>query len=367
MTLQGKGYFIWKIRSCENGNSNAIAKLAQEAQLSHVLIKIADTVYSYNVDDGIDRVPSLVQALKERGIQVYGWHYVKGENPTAEANKAIERVRQLHLDGYVIDAEAEYKEPGKGDAARRFMGLVRKGLPNTPIALSSYRYPSYHPQLPWREFLEKCDLNMPQVYWMQAQNAGDQLRRCVREFQAMTPFRPVVPTGAAFKEFGWKPATAEVKDFLQTAQSLNLAAVNFYSWDSSRASVQGLSEIWETIRDYSWGSPATTTDITTSLVLALNSRNPDNLLSLYNPTAVHVTASRTIQGHAAIRHWYQTLFGQLLPEAVFTLTGYSISGNSRHFTWTAVSPQGKVQNGNDTLGITNGKIAYHYSFFNISP
>jgi len=367
MAFQGKGYFIWKIRSCENGNSTAIADLAQQAQLSHVLIKIADTVYSYNVDDGIDRVPSLVQALRARGIQVYGWHYVKGENPTAEANKAIERVRQLNLDGYVIDAEAEYKEPGKAEAARRFMDLVRNALPNTPIALSSYRYPSYHPQLPWREFLEKCDLKMPQVYWMQAHNAGDQLRRCVREFQAMAPFRPIVPTGAAFKEYGWKPAAGEVKDFLQTAQSLNLTAANFYSWDSSRAPVQGLPEIWEAIRDYSWGTPTTPTDITTLLVNALNTRNADKVVNLYNPTAVHITATRTIQGHAAIRGWYQSMFSQLLPNGVFTLTGFTGTGSSRHFTWTAVSSQGKVQNGNDTLGVTNGKIAYHYSFFNVSP
>jgi hypothetical protein len=366
MALQGKGFFIWKILSCENGNANQIAVLAQEAQLTHVLIKIADTVYSYNVDDGIDRVPSLVHALRSRGIQVYGWHYVKGDNPVGEANKAVQRVRQLKLDGYVIDAEAEYKEPGKAEAARKFMTLVRNGLPDIPIALSSYRYPSYHPQLPWREFLEKCDLNMPQVYWMQAHNAGDQLRRCVREFQAMAPFRPIVPTGAAFKEYGWKPAPGEVKDFLQTAQSLNLTSANFYSWDSSRATVQGLPEIWETIRDYSWGTPTTPVDITNLLINALNTRNPDKVVNLYNPTAVHITAARTIQGHAAIRSWYQSMFNQLLPNAVFTLTGFTGSDSSRHFTWTAVSPQGQVQNGNDTLGLANGKIAYHYSFFNIS-
>jgi hypothetical protein len=207
---------------------------------------------------------------------------------------------------------------------------------------------------------------MPQVYWMQAHNAGDQLRRCVREFQAMAPFRPIVPTGAAFKEYGWKPAPGEVKDFLQTAQSLNLTSANFYSWDSSRATVQGLPEIWETIRDYSWGTPTTPVDITNLLINALNTRNPDKVVNLYNPTAVHITAARTIQGHAAIRSWYQSMFNQLLPNAVFTLTGFTGSDSSRHFTWTAVSPQGQVQNGNDTLGLANGKIAYHYSFFNIS-
>ena len=117
MALQGKGFFIWKIRSCENGDANAIASLAQAAQMSHILVKIADTIYSYNLDSGVDKIPPLVQSLRARNIQVWGWHYVKGDNPIGEANKAIERVHQLNLDGYVIDAEAEYKQPGKAEAA----------------------------------------------------------------------------------------------------------------------------------------------------------------------------------------------------------------------------------------------------------
>lgn len=366
MTLEGKGFFIWQIANCENGDVNVIASLAQDARLSHVLIKIADTIYSYNITNGVDRVPPLVQALRARGIQVWGWHYVHGNDPLGEARKAIERVQGLQLDGYVIDAEAEYKEPGKATAATKFMSSLRAGLPSTPIALSSYRYPSYHPQLPWRQFLDGCDFNMPQVYWMQAHNAGDQLIRSVREFQGMTPYRPVIPTGAAFMEGGWKPTSAEVLEFLQTAQSLNLSAANFYIWDSCSSAATGLGDVWNTIRDYPWAPATLPSDITIRYIDALNTHNPDTVVELYNPTAVHVTAARTIQGTTAIRAWYQSLFTQLLPNAKFTLTGYSGSGSSRHFTWTAAGTQGKVENGNDTLGLVNEKISYHYSFFTIT-
>jgi hypothetical protein len=363
MALQGKGYFIWQIPNCEGGSPNNIATLAQDAQFTHVLVKIADTKYSYNIYNGVDMVPPLVQALRAKNIQVWGWHYVKGDDPIAEADKAIERVQQFNLDGYVIDAETEYKEPGKATAATKFMNRLRAGLPDTTVALSSYRYPSYHPQLPWREFLEKCDLNMPQVYWLFAHNSSDQLTRCVREFQALTPYRPVVPVGAAFREYNWEPTAGEVQEFLQTSQSLNLNAANFYSWDSSRTY---LVEVWNTIHDYPWGATPVPQDITSQYVAALNSHDPEQVVNLYTTMAVHITAARTIQGYAAIRIWYQSLFSQLLPEAVFTLTGYSGTGNSRHFTWTAVSTQGEVQNGNDTIGLNNGKIAYHYSFFMIS-
>lgn len=363
MTLEGKGFFIWRIPNCENGDPDAIATLADDAQLTHVLIKIADTIYSYNIYDGVDKVPPVADALRAKDIEVWGWHYVKGNDPLGEANKAIERVQQLALDGYVIDAESEYKESGKAQAATIFMNRLRDALPDTSIALCSYRYPSYHPQLPWREFLEKCDYNMPQVYWLQAHNSGDQLRRSVREFQEMTPFRPIIPVGAAFKEHGWKPTPGEVLEFLDTAKILNLTAANFYSWDSCRTY---LPDVWTAIHDYVW-SPTQPGDITVQYIASLNTRDPDQLVSLYNQHAVHITSNRTIQGHTALRSWYQTLFTQLLPEASFTLTSTSGTGNSRHFSWTATSNLGNVNNGNDTFGLINGKITYHYSFYNITP
>ncbi len=363
--LQGKGFYTWKLPNCEGGDPNAFAAQAKSAGLTHVLIKIADgvTVYNGNWGDPKDYVTPIVEALKGRGIQVWGWHYVYGKDPIGEANRAIQRAQQLQVDGYAIDAEKEYKEPGKGEAAKKFMAQLRTGLPNLPVALSSYRFPSYHPQLPWKEFLDKCDINMPQVYWMQAHNAGDQLTRCVREFQAMTPYRPVIPTGAAFREGGWQPTVSEVMDFLQTAQSLNLSAANFWEWGDARSGV--LPGVWEAISAFPWGGVTPPQDICEKFIAALNTHDPNKVTELYNSTAVHVTSARTIQGTEKIRTWYTSLLTQLLPNAKFTLTGFSGTGSSRHLTWTATSSGGNVQNGNDTFGLLNDKIAYHYAFFTI--
>lgn len=35
-------------------------------------------------------------------------------------------------------------------------------------------------------------------------------------------------------------------------------------------------------------------------------------------------------------------------------------------TWTASSSKGDVHNGNDTIGMVDGKISYHYSDFLIN-
>jgi hypothetical protein len=188
MAIQGKGFMIWKVPNCEGGNAANIAAVAKAAGLAHVWIKIADGPYAYNIDKNTkaDLVAPVVQELHARKIQVLGWHYVYGDNPIGEAQIAVKRINELSLDGYAIDAEVEYKQPGRDVAARSFMSELRKGIPpNTvPVGLCSFRYPKLHPQLPWKDFLDKCDYNMPQVYWQAAHNPGDQLRSSVNEFKA---------------------------------------------------------------------------------------------------------------------------------------------------------------------------------------
>lgn len=363
MPLQGKGYFIWRIWACENGDVNAIANLAQQARFSHVLIKVADGTYSYNIYNNVDLVPPLIQALRRKGIQCWGWHYLYGDSPLQEADKAIQRISQLGLDGYALDVEGEFEQSGKNVAARNFMNRLRSAYPKLPIALCSYRFPSLHPLVPWSTFLQQCDYNMPQVYWEQAHNPAEQLTRCVQEFQALTPVRPIIPVGSAYRSGSWSANSAEVLEFLLAAQSLNLNAANFWEWVNTR---KYLPDVWNTIRDYDWAATPPVGDISEQFIQALNSHDPDKVSVLYIPDAVHVNSSRTIQGLSAIHSWYDTLLNSMLPNATFIHTGYTSSATARWFTWRAISNKGNVENGSDTLGLYNGKIAYHYTSFTIT-
>ncbi|HSB65215.1 MAG TPA: hypothetical protein VLD65_01475 [Anaerolineales bacterium] len=366
MTLEGKGFFTWKIPNCEKGDANLIASHARNAGLTHVVVKVADgpTIYNGTWGDPKDYTTPVVSALRANGIQVWGWHYLYGNNPTGEANAAITRIRQYHLDGYVIDVEKEYKDSGKQAAARKFMSAMRSACPNLTIALSSYRYPSLHPQIPWKEFLEKCDLSMPQVYWMKAHNPGDQLARSVREFQTKKPPLPVVPTGAAFKEFGWQPTEAEVLEFMRKAKELNLSAVNFWEWSDARSG--NLPGVWDLIRKYNWSERNAPKDICVRLIDAMNNHDVEKIISLYAAPAVHISPRQTSQGIDNLRIWYTQLFTDILHQGKFTLGTYSGKGASRHFTWTASSSKGFVRNGSDTLGINHEKINYHYSYFTVT-
>jgi hypothetical protein len=357
--INGKGYYIWKIPSCEGGDPEAIALVAQQAGLQHVFIKIANGIYDYNFDSASkkDLVAPVCEALLAKGIRVWGWHYVFGDLPKEEAKAAIRQISRLPLDGYIIDAESEYKD--KYTPCRIFMNELRGALPDYPVALSSFRYPNYHMSLPWKDFLSKCDFNMPQVYWEQAHNPGEQLTRSLKEFQLIEPFRPIIPTGAAYAAGGWVPTTDDIRSFLDTAVSLNMPAASFWSWDYCRVK---LPAIWQAIADYTW--PGSTTVIPTIpelFVEYLSNKNIPLILSLYDDAAVFVTSKQTIQGKNALNGWYSALLSTLYADATFTLDSFSGSESTMKMIWKIKTNDGSTFSIADTLGIQEKKILYHYS------
>ena len=361
MTLTGKGYFIWIVKQCENGNPDRIAALAKEANLSHVIIKIADGVFPYNADPdtGQDDVKPVIEKLHEQGIAVWGWHYVYGHKPKLEADSVVLRALELGIDGFVVNAEKAYEDSGNEKAAKVYMKVLRENLGTMPIALSSYRYPGFHPNFPWSAFLEYCDYTMPQVYWVQSHNnAGEQLIRCMEQYQEITPFRPLIPTGPTFKESGWTPYKDEIVEFFTTARQLGLSAVNFWYWDGAR---RYLPSFWNLVRDYSYDESVPHTAKIQKYFTALNSHNPDFLIRQYTEDAVQIRSDATVQGKEAIKSWFVSLFTDF-PNGQFQLLQESRQGEVINLTWEVRSPSGKALQVQDTLGLDHGKIKYQYSF-----
>jgi hypothetical protein len=253
----GPGWYMWILSDCEGGNPSAIAAAAQAAGLGHVLIKIADGAsWRYNVVNGVDLVPPVARALQDVGIMVLGWVFVYGSNPGGEGRLAIARIAELRakgveLAGLVVNAEMAYRDlPNNKAAATQYMQMLRSDLGEQyPIGLSSFRYPLVHPTFPWREFLQICDFNMPQVYWMGATNAGAQLIRSVEQNRALPVQRPIIPTGAAFKEAGWAAQPREVLEFLDTAKGMGFSGVNFWEWGRTR---RDLPANWDVVSGYDY-------------------------------------------------------------------------------------------------------------------
>ena len=365
MTLLGKGFFLLNLSQCEEGDPVAIVAATQAAGLSHLIVKIADGEKALGIDaSGIDFAAPVVQALHTAGIAVWGWQNVFGDDPMAEAAVAIARTQALGLDGYVVEPKSEYQRPGMARAARQFMNAIRAAL-TIPIALRSYRFPNYHPELPWSTFLEFCDMHMPKVTWESALNAGDQLRESKRQCDSLPNSKPYIPTGAAYPASGWSPTVEEIHDFMNTAKALGLPAINFFNWDACRlklpllwAAIAGFSwPVQETFRAQATASISSADTFLSKFMTALNSHQAAQLSALYDSTAIQVWADQVRSGTADIQTGYSALFENLPPETIFTLSQAQEDEDKFQFSWKAGSLSGETK-----LVIKNGKITLDYTF-----
>ena len=244
--ITGKGMYIWKIKECEGGVISDIVTMCQNANFSHVIIKIADGTSGYNFteDDG-DMAKALVDALKAVDIEPWGFQYIYGVYPIQEALTANRRIEETGVVGFVINAEGEIKNiANNGAIVAVYCDSLNDHL---PWVLSSYRYPEEHPKFPWQTFVDWLnkdgDFMMPQVYWMDAHNPAEQLRECLRQYVKITDL-PILPTGSAFCEHGWCPTNEEIEEFATESEVQGLPGINFWEWAATRK-----GGFWKTVRD----------------------------------------------------------------------------------------------------------------------
>src|SRR4030042_1423357 len=245
--------------------TSSFANMAKDAGFSWVAIKAADGTIHFNQGAGPawaqpDLLQAAINTLRAVGIKVLGWQYIYGANPlkqsiaAIEAQRAIENIERFDFDGWLIDPEKEYKRSGAAAWADIYMTALRSSCPNVPIGLCSYRFPSLHPEIPWHNFLRRCNFHAPQVYWIGAHNPGDQLRKSVRELQALANL-PVVPVGAAYYDptFKWQPTVAELNELDRTAHELKLPGVTWWGGGENGHGAQYIADFWAATRVPDWG------------------------------------------------------------------------------------------------------------------
>ena len=264
--LQGKGFFIWQIEKCAP-DAATLVSLAQSAGLKHVIVKIADGDKMFPIDDPDDSKEKLTQdgiaALKNAGIDVWGWSFIYGTDPSPEeqAKRLVQRMHYFGLEGAVINAEKRPNNPWTPENATKFMdtlinNLARAGITNPMLALSSYRYISYHPDFPFDEFMLFCQVAMPQVYWV-AKSGGDPIRNlqdAYEEYNSRYPTKEFIPTGATYGEtvalgsetFYWEARPDQVTLFMNQAAAMDVPAVNFWSWQHALEN----PPLWDAVKSY---------------------------------------------------------------------------------------------------------------------
>ncbi len=271
--MNGKGIFIWQGKNCAGGEAQAAAQACRELGLGWAALKIGDGVDARTASYA--DMPAAVQAFRQAGLRVWGWHYIyggvcvdgeaapyrAGASPELEARFAAEQARLLALDGYIIDAEKEYKALAPAPRAAAFgaalahalAGLQTPGGRPLPLALCSYRFPSLHPEFPWAEFLKFCTLHMPQVYWGPGRAVLD-LERSLKELRALRNL-PFVPLGRAYIGDGHpSPGGNELKTFLMQAYTRSCPGAGFWALDFLYLHEGGLGRR-RAIAEFGWDIP----------------------------------------------------------------------------------------------------------------
>lgn len=276
---RGKGIWIRRISACENGELDTLVARAEAARYTHVFLKIADGSDAYNLDPLTqrDRAVDLTVKLHAVGLDVWGWHSIYGDKPLfkgppaqanyhlREAECAVQRLKRLQaagLRGYVIEAGGEYKRIlDRAEKAAQFMEIVRQGVGDFPIGLTSWKQPGAHRSFPWEAFRSRCDLDLPQVFWIGRHGeAARQLETSFKQFSLLRPRLPYLPAGPAFFEDNWRPSPEEIMAFLEKAQALNVPAASLWNWDHLGLTEEStdnperldFSEHWQAAADFAW-------------------------------------------------------------------------------------------------------------------
>jgi hypothetical protein len=174
----GKGMWIWYI--WELGSVSSIISELQSAGVSWVTIKCGDSnsyypdhgsMLSWLTTNGYSGFGEVVTEFHNAGIKVFGWQYVysyarwTGTGYSTEAAVSNEILDIPGIDGFIIDAEAEYEGTDKGPIAESYMLAIRSQHPSSFIAYAPFPIIDYHTWFPYLEFGKYCDAVMPQAYW----------------------------------------------------------------------------------------------------------------------------------------------------------------------------------------------------------
>lgn len=248
ITPVGKGMFIWRGVNCAKGNVPVAVALCKSSGIAWVAVKMLDGIFPYE-STWLDMA---IAEFRNAGIQVWGWQYIYGQNPAGEASAAKKIIAKYKPDGFIIDAEGEFTYNLQVLRATDYLNVL--GHP-VPLGLTSYRFPSLHPEFPWNVFEDRVDVGFPQVYWQPTRGTTlgvlPETRRSLIEYKKVG-YNDIVPIGRAYIGDGHPaPTEGEIAAFLSEVKTQNCPAAGFWALDFIYIHVGGPKRM-EAISQFIW-------------------------------------------------------------------------------------------------------------------
>ncbi len=239
LPISGKGMWIWKIWSAENGNLTAVIDKLKTVGVTWAVVKMGDSDSYYNGSGkslniwaaGYGGMDSVVSIFHENGIKLFGFQYVRGYSywgtGVTEADVANMILGVHGLDGIIADAEIEYDTLStRVTAAQAYLDSIRAQHPTSFIGLTSWARVQSHITFPWTTFLDGVQVNMPQTYWAaRPVTPQTELSRMSSDFTYYTSqwgsaaSKPIMPLGQAeYFGYGNNVLPGDVQSFCQLSQ-----------------------------------------------------------------------------------------------------------------------------------------------------
>ena len=232
--------WIWNWQRCDGGDASRVAARLRTAGCAGALVKAFDGPRWFDQGRAWREIAA---ELKAHGVGAGGWGYCYGNDPAAEAQRAIETAQYGQADLLVLDVEAEFK--GKPRAAEAVCRSIRDTLgPEYPLYFSSFAIARYHRSFPFEIFRRHCTGTVPQVYWNAFRWPVDQSLGWMYEDYAALGFPPelVVPAGGLYQEGTVRyPETDEVRSFVRQAGATGSPGVSFWSYEHMS------EEMWQAV------------------------------------------------------------------------------------------------------------------------
>jgi len=331
----GKGMWIWEIWNAENGSLTSVISRLKATGVSWVAVKLGDsnspwdrpTENLYTWASQYGGFDSVIAKFHENGIKVFGWQYVYGKSMWSgtgtlqtEADVTNEVLDIPGIDGFIIDAEAEFEGSGMTTVAAQYMDSIRTVHPNSFVALTSFARVTGHP-IPWTTFLRSCDANMPQAYWaLRPTTVSSEFNSMRSDFETseqiwinqgyISSIKPIVPIGCENSEgeTNYQMRYGDIQQLCSLVQGVGYVGVSLWEY----AGMDTMN--W---RDYaaSWvNKPPTVPQVTSALPpstgsvpaydsIKVNFNTPMDAASVYAAFSISPPVNGTLRMNPDFTQW----------------------------------------------------------------
>jgi hypothetical protein len=243
--------WVWKFKSTENGNADAIVTKAAAAGLRQLWVRVGDSQDGFYAASVLDQ---LVPKAHEEGIDVIGWGFPYLYDPLFDARWTADVLAWRgpngeRLDGFSPDLETASE--GVMVTERRlqvYLGQVAQSSPDRPVVATVFRptdrlWASY----PYNAIAPYVDGFAPMVYWG-CNEPGAAATEAITRLAALRPVH-VIGQGYNMAEEGGRripPSADETWRFLDVAHAAGAVGASFWSWQEIS------QEQWTAMAQFAW-------------------------------------------------------------------------------------------------------------------